>query len=287
MYYKLAIEIPEDATSVECYKLNDDSTTTQLYDGDKLEEGWEIFTVATPSTIIGKSYTVPEYPSYFKVTANVEDLADYTWAEIANLANLGVASSIFNIGDTKEFTCTDGWVGTATIIGFNHDTKTDGGLANITFDLKYMYKDKGWMNATNTNVGGWEGTEMRNTILPAILATFPDDIRNNIKAVKKSTGVSSGSTQTTSDELWLLSMTEVGLEGFSYDAPDNSTVYDYYSYGGAFFRNKSTFGNSIDSWYTRSPHFSNGSYFCSINDTGGGSFNNASVISGIVAGFCL
>ena len=67
------------------------------------------------------------------------NLADYTWEEIAEIAAQGKAAANFRIGDKKELELITGEKLTAVIIGFDHDViyndKSDA-AAGITFAIE-------------------------------------------------------------------------------------------------------------------------------------------------------
>lgn len=69
-----------------------------------------------------------------KINTPAKTFADYSFTEIKHLAQSGIASEMFNIGDSKVVTDSEGIDWTIQIIGFNHDDKADGsGKSNITF----------------------------------------------------------------------------------------------------------------------------------------------------------
>ena len=113
-------------------------------------------------------------------------LNDYTWAEIRQIADAGLASQYFKVGDTKSVLLK----GTASklslnttyyvyILGFDHNLANDQSAKNTidfgTFkdasgkDICLMsgYNDDSdfYMNTSPTNAGGWKNSYMRNTIL--------------------------------------------------------------------------------------------------------------------------
>lgn len=68
-------------------------------------------------------------------------LENNTWAEIKEAADLGLAESIWQVGDTKNFTVS-GQTMTAVILGFGMDNLTNGGKAAITFGTKNCMADR-------------------------------------------------------------------------------------------------------------------------------------------------
>lgn len=127
------------------------------------------------------------------------------------------ASFNYHVGDEKQ-----SFVGiesvTLVILGFNHDDKTDGtGKAGITWGMKNLLSLATYrMNASATNVGGWDGCEMRNTTLLNILATLPSDLQAVIKTVNKkaTAGGIAKTIKISADRLFLFSQVEI----------DNTTI---------------------------------------------------------------
>ena len=100
------------------------------------------------------------------------------------------------------------------ITGINHDDLTDGsGKAGLTF-LTTSTGIMSRMNATNTNAGGWEASELRAKMNSGeIWNLMPSDFQSKVKPVRKLTnnvdGADKDATVTaTSDKLFLLSHSE-------------------------------------------------------------------------------
>ena len=124
------------------------------------------------------------------------------------------------------------------------------------------------MNSTNTNVGGWEASEMRTYANGAFFNKLPEDLRNVIKATKVVSGHGSttGETNfTTTDKIYLLSSHEVYEDGTSNQVSSIDTAWDktrqldYYanigegvttdSYSGAIKKNSGWWLRAADSDY--------------------------------------
>ena len=160
-------------------------------------------------------------------------LRDWTWEEIINLCNSGEdVRQYFSIGDTRSLVLTTGEVVPVAIGDFYHNTisgTTD--TAAIAFTFVNCLNTKYKMNESGTNSGGWEGSNMRKTHMPNILATFPAELTasNAIKYVDvlASAGSASTSVITSHDRLRLHSVTELG--GSDEYAAFEGTVYPYYN----------------------------------------------------------
>mgnify|MGYP000476087531 CR=1 FL=1 len=100
------------------------------------------------------------------------------------------------------------------IIGINHDELADGsGKAGLTF-LTTSTGIKSRVNATDTNAGGWERSELREKMNSGeIWNLMPSDFQSKVKPVRKLTnnvGANKNAAVTaTSDKLFLLSNAEI------------------------------------------------------------------------------
>ena len=189
-------------------------------------------------------------------------LSNWTWEEIINLCNSGEdVRQYFSIGDTRNLVLTTGEVVPVAIGDFYHNTITGtNDTAAIAFTFVDCLKTKYAMNTSGTNSGGWDGSNMRKTHMPNILATFPAELTatNAIKYVDvvASAGLTSTSVITSSDRLRLHSVTE--LNGLAAYAAIEGTVYPYYE--SLSDLRKYVNGSSVSYW-ARTPFTNNAESF--------------------------
>lgn len=129
-------------------------------------------------------------------------------------------------------------------IGINHDDIFDGsGKAGLTFEATNSVMGVQRMNATFTNVGGWEKSELRSRLNTGDLwSLMPSDFRSKVKSVTKMTdnkgdsnpGTSSGTPSATTDKVFLLSCTEVYG-----DLASDGSQYEYFKSKGVTKSNHS------------------------------------------------
>ena len=101
-------------------------------------------------------------------TSLTTDLELVSWKSISMASEAGNAASIWSVGDTKTINL-NGVSYTAQIIGFNHDTKTSGGKAGITFMIRQTYSQYKPWNDSSSNANGisWVGSLIRTNCVKA------------------------------------------------------------------------------------------------------------------------
>lgn len=222
-------------------------------------------------------------------------LNNNSWQIIQDITLKGLASSYWSIGDVKTLSL-NGTVGARTfsnyalqveLIGFDHNTSIESNSkSTVTFQIGKqssrrigLYNSSGfYMNSSSTNVGGWELSYMRKTLLPALLNALPADLVNYIIPVKKYTDNAGNSSSAlanvtfTYDDLFLLSEYEVTGTATNSNSNENSyqQQYTYYVNNSAAssrirYRDNTSTANA---WWLRSPYKSNSSYYCCINTSG-------------------
>lgn len=232
-------------------------------------------------TQVTKTFDVNAIAVFYMAMASLEDL---DWSVVSSVSEAGLASKLWNIGDTKTLTV-NGVSYVSQIIGFDHDTKTAGGTAGITFQLQDMLATTYPMNSSNTNVNGWRGSVMRTSTMATLLSQLPTALQNAIKEVNKvsSVGNNSSGLETTADKLFLLSEIEIfGATAYSYAGEGKQ--YAYYAAGNSTVKKKS---GSANTWGERSPRSGDTTGFCIVSSYGNANRGDASDSSGVSFGFCV
>ena len=161
------------------------------------------------------------------------------------------------------------------IIGINHDDLADGsGKAGLTFEVTNTVLDAQRMNATDTNAGGWEKSELRSRLNSGDLwSLLPSGLQSKVKSVKKMTdnkgGGTTGTPSATTDKVFLLSTTEVYG-----DLQSDGTQYEYYKSKGV---STSSYSGARLSWHhwTRSVYPSSSTGFRFVVGNGGWDYSSA------------
>ena len=202
------------------------------------------------------------------------------------------------------------------LIGICQDTKTSGGKAGLTFQLRDVYAYSNVrsaaagggsfstrMNNTGTNSGGWQDSAARNNLRSTFFESLDRNLQNAIARVDKYQQEPNGTSasflqKTTNETIWIPSAYEVfgsALAGFNESEGVTSVSgyvpfqYQAYQSGGTASRIKKY--NSTDrAWWLRSAYRGSTTGFClvgSAGDTGGANPYVATGNHGLAPAFCL
>lgn len=248
-------------------------------------------------------------------------LNDMSWGDIRRISDAGLASKYFSVGDTKEITL-NGTLGNLTlsnykvnavIIGINHNSEHEGdnrihfqigkiadeksiSLVDSAYDSAVSAQNFFSMNASNTNSGGWESSQMRTNICNAMQGVVDYELQAVIKGCPKYTdNVAGGSDPVagnvtgTYDAFFLLSEYEVfGTTSYSNANEANyQKQYEYYASGNTKVRYKHSSTTTASAWWLRSPYVPYINVFVRVNTDGTVNYNNAHGSSGFAPGFCV
>ena len=177
------------------------------------------------------------------------------------------AKAAMDAGTKFSMKLTNGKTLEYRIVGINHDDLADGsGKAGLTFESTNDAMSRQRMNATDTNAGGWEKSELRGRLNSGDLwALLPAEIQSKAKAVKKMTdnkgGGSAGTPSATTDKVFLLSTTEV-YGDIPFTPIPEGFQYEYYK-----FKGDSGASSSYNHW-PRSVHPSSSTDFRYVGSNG-------------------
>ena len=247
----------------------------------------------TPGAVMQFNGSIWEYRNAYigvsgewKLFSTLSPLSSLTWSQVIAIANSGEdPSTFFAVGDEHELVLTTGELVTAVVGDFNHNIITGtSNKAAIAFTFKNCLNTTYPMNSSGTNSGGWNGSAMRNTQMPAILNTFPAELIADgaIKYVDvlASAGGKSTSLVTSSDRLRLHSIVELGLNSAN-DVSGEGTKYAYYISGNKV----KTINGEASIYWTRSPSTYLSTYFCDVSTSGSPSHFFANAPYGVACGF--
>lgn len=174
-------------------------------------------------------------------------------------------------------------------MGFNHDDKADGtGKAGITFGAKNLAGYTRGMNNSNTNSGGFTGSNTYRYLQNTLFSQLDPGLQSAIKPVLKKTSAGSKNTTINTNEMKIFLFSEIEVFGsITYSFSGEGSQYNYfatkanrvkYLYNGA--------GNAY-TWWLRSPHASSSTAFCTVSPAGGANHQLASRVTGVCFGFCV
>ncbi|RGT00177.1 hypothetical protein DWX55_10555 [Collinsella sp. AF19-7AC] len=248
----------------------------------------------------GDSFLSAEEKAYHEAMKTVVNKEAKDWtldeqkAAATDIARNGTSSVVYakakaamDAGTTWSVKLTNGKAMAYRIIGINHDDLADGsGKAGLTFKATNTALSTQRMNATQTNAGGWEKSELRGRLNSGDLwSLLPGELQSKVKSVKKITdnkgGGTAGTPSATTDKVFLLSMTEIygGLDS-------DGTQYEYYKSKGVSMLEYSGASLSLDYW-TRSVHPSSGAGFRYVYYGGRYSNGSATNNSYVFPAFCF
>ena len=199
------------------------------------------------------------------------------------------AKAAMDAGTRFSTKLTNGETLTYRIIGINHDDLADGSAkAGLTF-LTTSTTISSRMNATNTNAGGWEKSELRQKMNSGeIWNLMPSDFQSKVKPVRKLTNNVNGTDKNaavtaTSDKLFLLSYSEIVPTSYwASDYPwSSSEGTQYEAFKGKVTENYS--GNDClkigNYWWERSATPNGSGNFLYVSCNGDPSHRNSATFS--------
>lgn len=229
----------------------------------------------------GDSFISAEEKAYREAMKTVvnKDAKDWTLDEqkaaATDIAKNGTSSVVYakakaamEAGTKFSAKLTNGKTLEYRIVGINHDDLADGsGKAGLTFEATNTALSTQRMNATDTNAGGWEKSELRGRLNSGDLwSLLPSELQSKVKSVKKMTdnkgGGTAGTPSATTDKVFLLSSTEVWG-----DLDHDGTQYEYYKSKGVTRSNYSGASSSYNRW-TRSVYPSGSTTFRYVGSYG-------------------
>lgn len=195
------------------------------------------------------------------------------------------------------------------ILGFEHDdlaTAINGhSKAAVSVGLKDCLMDatsasnvnngsadteKGYMNSTNTNVGGWKNCARRTWCNNVFFSALPSTWQSMVKTVNKkvSVGNNSSTIETVQDKIFLAAEIEI-FGSTTYSFAGEGTQYQYYKNATAnrYKMPKWTSSNVSHIYWERSPRSGNTTSFCAVNDDGSANNYGADTACGVAPCLCI
>jgi len=248
-----------------------------------------------------------EFPYELALTADTElkffvmdgsynaDFTTATWAEIQYAVQSGAATALYAdyVGTTRAITLKNGTKINLRLVNCTDDMyeRSDGTKTGFVLQFEELYPTKYKMNSSNTNSGGWNGSYMRTTVMPIVLAQLPDDLQAVIATVKIK-GCNSGTSatiNTSEDKLFLPAEREI-FASRSYSRTEEWSAlkqWQYYANNSAASIRIKKLSGTATVWWLRSPYSGISNNFVYVNTSGGVNYNGASNSYGVAPGFCI
>lgn len=149
--------------------------------------------------------------------------------------------------------------------------------------------EKGYMNSSNTNVGGWKDCARRKWCNEVYYNALPSVFKSMVKEVNKKTsaGNQSNTINTTKDKAFLLSESEI-YGSTTYSKAGEGSQYEYYKTTANRYKLPKWNSNLLSHIYwDRSPCGSNSSHFCDTNHYGNSGYDGACYDYGLAPNLCI
>ena len=156
---------------------------------------------------------------------------------------------------------------------------------SFQFDMKHGLYNRGYMNSTNTNVGGWTSCARRTWCNSVFKNAVPSALSPIFKQHKNltSAGNKSSTINTTDDWFALRSEVEIfGTTTYSFAGEGSQVTY----YQTTANRIKQSQGANYY-WWERSPHSGNTARFCGVFSDGSANYISASSSYGLAVCGCI
>lgn len=221
-----------------------------------------------------------------------------SWEEIIEAGEDGTYIDKYYIGDTKEINLGAEGVILMELVAMDEDELAEYSgneqFAHMTWIAKDLLNSRHYMNYGESTEGVWEGSDLRLWLRESILPLFPEEVRSNIKTVKKysasdydeATGLIDYALETpnevlTEDMIWIPSYTEVFSKVFY---ADEEPVYNI-AFSDDASRVRYRLDGTEDWWWLRSAD--GYSLFHIVRQEGRWDVSNVYYEGGVIIGFCL
>ena len=285
-------------------QINGDSTATPPVPGivDEIE--------ALEVTVYGDSTTTPATPGIIdQLTADNDQAFQFAYdtttqkygykvngtfypfeptldfAYVQAILNSGLESSMLSVGmEMPEITVSGEpmqWV----IGAINHDQQHQ-----VIFVPKWCLSTTRKMYSTNTNVGGWNSSDLRTWLNGDFYNSLPNTVKPYIadRTFQTSEGNTSTTLQSATDKIWLPREFEL-FGATTYAAATEHTdggaeQFPIFSVADNRIKTTGQEGSAYD-WWESSPCASTANDFCNVNRSGAANYNGASATNGVAPCF--
>ena len=150
--------------------------------------------------------------------------------------------------------------------------------------------EKGYMNSTNTNVGGWKNCARRTWCNNVFFAALPSVWQSMVKTVNKKTsaGNNQSTIETVQDKIFLAAEIEI-FGSIRYSFSGEGTQYQYYKNATANIYKMPKWSSYYvtNIYWERSPSNDGSSHFCRVHISGNADSNSANTAYGVAPCLCI
>ena len=269
--------------------------------------GWDkVADNVTEDLTIMATYDYPTLPTEIKDVSQYDyaysddplDTSAYTFGELYSIIKMGRTAEYLPIGTKVKMSLESAEVSDTSAVfrlhSVGHYEMADGsGMSKADFFMLGVFSSGRRMNATNTNVGGWDVTEMREWMNGPLYSSLPCHWRQLIapSITLASAGNKTATIVRSTDYLRLPSMVELGFETTAVPyknevSPDaNEMTFSLYTDNNS--RIKKTFNGegTAQNYWTVSSDATSASYFRTIYTGGAAASYGATNYYFVCAGF--
>jgi len=238
--------------------------------------------------------------------AKIVTWASGTDSEIAQMvaaADAGIINlaDYWNVGDERQVALS---AMTATGVGESHAAQTavftlmnSGGktlsaptasgrtTCSFVVGLKDCLKEKGYMNSSSSNVGGWTSCRRRTWCNSVFKKSLPQNLLPIFKQFENKTSAGDQSTTINTDVDWFALPSEIEVFGSTPNsAPGEGTQFTWYETGANLI--KKVNGSAYE-WWERSPWINSSMYFCRVDRDSSAVYDSASNYLGLAPFGCI
>ena len=205
-----------------------------------------------------------------------------TWAGIKKIIDAGKASQYFSNGDQFTVQLSNN----ETLI-FEANVNTYG-LGEVDFIPTYCLATTRKQHNSDTNVGGWNASDLRDYLNNTLFGMLPADLQAVIseKPVKATSGNKVNTITISNDKVWIPTEKEV-FGSITYSGSAESAVninYPIFTDNSSRVRTQGSNGAAVAVWLA-SPYISNATAFCYVTTSGAPSYASASNSYGVLPCF--
>lgn len=252
-------------------------------------------TTVTVTASAGTNYN--SATTTLSVSVSMYNFATDSWSKIAQASASGIASEVYNLGDTKDIAISGIWTMTLEIADFDHDylsastSAQKAGISLITKDLLYQEHQ---MSNSDTNSGGFHHSALFLNYLQSVIYTsLPSDLKSVMKTIYKWYGTGNGMSRGEwfGSNLWV--PLEYELFGKTSYSPaterttGNARKYPIFTDNASRVKRMNNGSGSANYYWEASPDVSSRADFCIVHSDGNATFYAAHGSSGVCFGLCV